>query len=372
MKILMISADRGLFGGGSSGDVIERHQKYADAAGHLDVVVFADTGYEPVDHSNNFRVFPSRSGKLTHWRRAAQVALRLARENEYSLVHAQDIAAPAGERVKRETGLPLTVSIHSMFFSSEWLKLNPLNWYLLWRLKRAMRVSDGFRVNTAVIAQKVRDWFGDVPVLVQPTPVDLNSFYIQNSNSKIRDASRPVSILYVGRLSPEKNVQLLIKAAAALKANEAISYKLNIVGSGSERPKLENLAKKLGVDDFVSFLGPKPYEKLPEIYKNADIFVLPSNTESFGKVLLEAAAAKCAIVATETAGANTILTNEKDALLTPVGNQKELKAALDRLISDKNLRVALGEEACATARGYGSDAGIAKTVAFWQQIAGRK
>ena len=97
--------------------------------------------------------------------------------------------------------------------------------------------------------------------------------------------------------------------------------------------------------------------------------MLPSDTESFGKVLLEAGAARCAIIATRTTGAESILTHEKDALLIPVGDKEALKDALGRLIFDVGRQEALGLVAYETARKYDVSEGIEKTVQFWREIA---
>ena len=79
MRVLMISLDRGLFGGGASGDVVARHKQYADAAGELDVIVFAPPKYEEKIWAENLRVIPTRSEKLAHFRKAQEMAEKLTR-----------------------------------------------------------------------------------------------------------------------------------------------------------------------------------------------------------------------------------------------------------------------------------------------------
>ncbi len=366
MRVLMLSTDRGFVGGEGSGDTVARHKRYAEHVDSLDVVVSTPGGFAMQEHSSRLRAFPTNTSKVFHLLGVLRIARRLFAEHQYDLIVAQDLTAPAGEMLKEKYGAPLIIGLHSMFFERGTLPFNGVNQWGAWRIKRALPYADGFRVNTERLRAHLRAWGLTQPVLVQPTPVDLAPFQVTEKNRNIV----PV-ILYVGRLSPEKNVELLIRAVVGLKTNEAISYKLRIVGDGPERQKLESLTKELGVEEEVTFLGPKSYSELPAIYKEADIFVLPSNTESFGKVLLEAGAAKCAIIATETAGAKTILTNEKDALIIPVGNQKALQTALGGLISDVGRQESLGLAAAETARQYNAAEGVERTVQFWQEIVGK-
>ena len=140
----MIGPDRGLFGGGTSGDVIERHKKYANAAGELDVIVFAPPPYRDVRISTNLRVFSSRSSKLTHWRGAVRRAEELIEDQPYDLLVCQELAAPSGARIRQKFGIPLIIGIHSMFYSNSWLGTRPERWYLYWRIRRALSAADAF------------------------------------------------------------------------------------------------------------------------------------------------------------------------------------------------------------------------------------
>lgn len=386
MRVLMLSLDRGFWGNAASGDVIKRHQKYADLAGTLDVIVFARAGYEKKEFSTNFRVFPTRSGKLSHFKKAAQIAAELERENSYDLLVTQEFAAPAGEKIKKLLNLPWVVNVHSMFFSRAWLGFMPWKWYLLWRIKKAIRLADGFRVNNEAIKDQLKQWGVVKPILVQPTPIDLQMF--QN----LEKLHNPVPvILYVGRLSAEKNIPMLIRAflgviasaptlvgggsnpmgsprSAEGRSRDDKSVELQIVGSGPETEKLEAMA---GGDKRIRFLGAKPYEELPGIYAKADIFVLPSDTESFGKVLIEAGAAGCAIIATRTTGAMSIFGDSAAALLVRVGDRKELSEAIAKLLGDVKLRKMLGERARQLAAKYDAESATIKTVDFWREIAKR-
>jgi len=357
MRVLMIGPDRGLFGGGSSGDVVARHQKYADGAGELDIIVFASSSYADKAISDNLHVFSTRSSKPTHWWGAVRRAQELFQTHPYDLVVCQELASPAGATLKRKLGSPLLIGVHSMFYEREWLGFNLGRWYLYYKIKKALPSADGFRVNTDVIKKKLRSWGLEQPILVQPTPGDVGMFMVDAKEGR----HGAPTVLYVGRLSSEKNVGLLIRAFKKLE----MDAELQIVGEGPEKEKLEALARG---GKHITFLGKKSHEELRDIYKHANIFVLPSNTESFGKVLLEAAAAQCAIIATRTAGAQALL-KEHEAVFVPVGDEDALEKALHTLCLDVSLRGHLGKVAQETARLHNADEGTQKTVDFWKEVA---
>lgn len=362
MRVLMISLDRGLLGIGASGDSVERHKRYADLVGSLDVIVFAPREAREKIWAGNFRVYPSDSEKFSHYQRAADLAKRFASTHAYDLLVTQDFASPVGQILKFDLGIPWVVSVHSMFFSAAWLRFSPVNWYLLFRLRRAMRFADGFRVNNLTIRDKLRSWGIKKPILVQPTPVDIQKFKMQNAKIKMTMQNAKLKILYVGRLSPEKNVGMLIKAVRELRM---ANIELRIVGLGVEEARLKALAAG---DERVQFLGGKSTEELPAIYQSADIFVLPSNTESFGKVLIEAAASGCALIATATAGAKMILGESENGVVIPANSREHLTEALLNLLNKRYEREYWSARAKEMAEKYDAGDGIRKTVDFWNSI----
>lgn len=357
MRVLMISLDRGLLGEGYSGNVVERHRRYADLAGALDIIVFASAKYDQQNPAPNLSVIPTRSKKSRHYRSAAEIASRLFRQNRYDLLITQDLAAPAGAKIKKTFRVPWLVNVHSMFFTREWLKLNPLNWYLFYLIKKTIKTADAFRVNNLAQKDQIMKWFPDKPVLVQPTPIDLGRFFFPDKPKNVI----PV-VLFVGRLEREKNLELLISVVKELKENLV----LQIVGEGSSRQSLEKLA---GGSSRVRFLGGKKQEELPQLFREADIFTLVSTTESFGQVLLQAAAAGCAIITTKTPGALSIFKDSDAAIFININDELALKSALRKVLADQQLRGELARKEQAVAAGFDSEKGIVNTVNYWKEVA---
>lgn len=150
-------------------------------------------------------------------------------------------------------------------------------------------------------------------------------------------------ILTVGRLSPEKGHIDLI---AAFKQWLTVSppqqrFTLVMAGDGPERQRLEAAAADLG--DRVRFLGHQA--DVWPLYFIADIFVLPSHTEGSSLVLLEAMAAKRAIVATAVGGTPETVEDGVSAVLVPPHDTEKLQSALQQLSADRDRRARLGRSA---------------------------
>ena len=123
-------------------------------------------------------------------------------------------------------------------------------------------------------------------------------------------------ILNVGNLVPVKGHEHLIKAMVnVLKARKDVL--LVIIGDGPLRDRLDDLGRKLGLDEYIKFGGSKPHHEIPLWMNAADVFVLPSLRESFGLVVLEALAVGTPVVATINGGSEEVVTSEDYGLLCP-------------------------------------------------------
>jgi glycosyltransferase involved in cell wall biosynthesis len=151
--------------------------------------------------------------------------------------------------------------------------------------------------------------------------------------------NRPKRILYVGRLSAEKNLRTLVTATSYVGDDVGIT----MVGSGTLRNELEAQARELHV--AVEFPGVVDQRRLPEVYGAADVFVLASFTEGHPKVLLEAMACGVPCVASDCAGNRSLVTHERTGLLFDPKDPRDLKSSLERLIKDPALGPRLAEAA---------------------------
>ncbi|RPJ07334.1 MAG: glycosyltransferase, partial [Spirochaetaceae bacterium] len=154
-------------------------------------------------------------------------------------------------------------------------------------------------------------------------------------------------IISGGRLTPQKNFQLLINAFARLPDNSGAQ--LAIIGYGEEMEALASLAEKLGVADRVSLPG---YRENPWKYIAAsDVFVLSSTFEGYPNVLLEAMATGVPVVSSDCPhGPRELIINGKNGILVPVNDESSLLKAMQRIREDRSLGKKLGDSGKETAR----------------------
>ncbi len=139
----------------------------------------------------------------------------------------------------------------------------------------------------------------------------------------------------VGRLSPEKGFDLLIRAADRL-LRDGLDLELLIVGDGDEQPRLRALIDELGRGDRIRLLGYRA--DLRGLYEAMDLFALSSLREGLPNVLLEAMALEVPVAATRIAGVPRLIADGVNGLLVNPGSAEELSAALGRLLGDADLR----------------------------------
>ena len=142
------------------------------------------------------------------------------------------------------------------------------------------------------------------------------------------------TILCVARLESVKNHKLILDALNLIPQVLRKEWKIIFVGDGSLRKELIEYA--LNLDVSVEFVGHK--ENVREYYENAKIFVLGSNSEGLSNVLIESAFYECARVCTATIGAMELIKDGKTGLLSPIKDEKALAKNLEILMSDKQKR----------------------------------
>jgi len=150
-------------------------------------------------------------------------------------------------------------------------------------------------------------------------------------------------ILFVGRLTKQKSVEILLKAIKILKNKYSGNLKIAIVGDGELKENLNNLTVELGVNREVKFLGVR--KDVKELMVSSKIFVLPSRWEGFGLVIIEAMSNMLPVIATNVGGIPELIENGKDGILVPPENPKALARAINSLLENKELREKLSQTA---------------------------
>jgi glycosyltransferase involved in cell wall biosynthesis len=213
--------------------------------------------------------------------------------------------------------------------------------------KRALvRASAAAVVPGSAAAAYVRG-LGAREAVVAPNAVDATIFgdRVLAGRSTARGSGR-CTFLYVGRLDPEKDVSLLLRAAGGVDADVVV------IGSGVEEDRL-----RADAPANVTFLGPLDRDDLVPWYAKADAFVLPSRSEQWGHVLNEAAAAALPLVATEAAGAaHDLIEHGVNGFRIPAGDAAALAEALGRIAGDAEFRRAAGARSRELARRFTAEA----------------
>jgi len=152
---------------------------------------------------------------------------------------------------------------------------------------------------------------------------------------------------YVGRISAEKGIDLLLRAFSAIHQRRGDTG-LVIVGDGPELDKMRALADALGTQHAVDFLGARA--DVHELYRTFDVFVLPSLVEGLSNAVLEAMASGLAIVVTGVGDNSELIEDGKNGFVVPAGSVEELVRKMDMLAKDDECRNRLGGSALAKAK----------------------
>ena len=168
-------------------------------------------------------------------------------------------------------------------------------------------------------------------VTVAPMPVATELF----SPDGRRESQR---LLFVGRLTGQKGLEHLLHALSTMKLHAT----LDIVGDGSDRSRLQELAQELGVASRIRWHGQLPQPALAALYRRSTAVVVPSTDEGLGLVAVEALLCETPVVAFDSGGLRDIIQHEKTGLLVPPGDRAALARALDDLLSREGRGADLG------------------------------
>jgi glycosyltransferase involved in cell wall biosynthesis len=181
-------------------------------------------------------------------------------------------------------------------------------------------------------------------IVVVPVGVDIERFKPLN----ITKSDDMKLVLYVGGLSREKGLDILLKAFK-LVVQELLNVKLLVIGKGSHEAYFKRMAKEMGIASYVEFLGFVPEKELPYYYNIADVFVYPSRT-AFGLMLLEAMACGTPVIAVNRFQVSEYMDNA--GILVKPGNVCDLAGSLIRVLTDKNLRATLARKSLMRAQTF--------------------
>jgi glycosyltransferase involved in cell wall biosynthesis len=227
------------------------------------------------------------------------------------------------------------------------------------RTRLALAMADRVIVTNPRIREEAVRRVGAARVLLIPNAVDTARFAPAPA-----DVTVPGRILCVGRLSPEKNLPLLIQAVARLDRPATI----RLVGIGPVTDTLATQAAALGVT--LEFAGTVQHQHLPDEYRRAAVFAMTSFSEGHPKALIEAMSCGCVCVGTDVDGIRDVLRHGETGLLAPL-DTGAFAGALARALDDQALRDRLSRAARAEAvEHYDISATLAAEIAAMRALGG--
>ncbi|NQU43257.1 glycosyltransferase family 4 protein [bacterium] len=202
--------------------------------------------------------------------------------------------------------------------------------------------------------------------------LDLDPYETSADRSALRGElglplDRPL-IASVGRLTAIKDLDTLIRALQHLLQTQPRVLIL-IIGDGQERPRLEQMARDLGVGESVRFLGARG--DVPQLLQASDCMVLTSLMEGFGRVIVEAFAACAPVITTPAGGVTELVQHERNGLLIPFQSPEEVAWAVERTLTQTAETRRRVEQARRDVRQYDLETWVRKTESIFEETLDR-
>lgn len=233
--------------------------------------------------------------------------------------------------------------------------------------EQVVEAASRLTANTSAEARELIDLYGANPgkVDVIHPGVDLQIFTPAPDNTsreRAGFADDEIVVLFVGRIQPLKAPDVLIRAIATLLSNRPdLRSRLRLVicggpsGTGLDRPdSLVELSEEIGIRDRIDFRAPSSRTDLADLYRAADVTVVPSYSESFGLVAIESQACGTPVIASAVGGLPTAVGD--GGILIDGHDPSDFARAIERIVTTPELRADLSSKARARARNFGWEA----------------
>ena len=191
-----------------------------------------------------------------------------------------------------------------------------------------LRRADLIHVDAANLEQAaIRHGADPGKVWTRPWGIYLEAFAAPGAWSRRRAAGGPLRILWMRQLEPVYDPATFVRALAAL-ARKGVPFRATMAGTGPLASSLEALASEAGIRDSIAFAGWVEEAKLPELYREHDVYVSVSRSDSTSQALLEAMAAGLLPVVTDIAGNQEWVRHRREGYLVPVSDPEAVAAAI--------------------------------------------
>ena len=317
-----------------------------------DRILVAITSRLPTDRLRRLFVMRRLVAEWLFPRRAATYVLEQGLDEGVDLcVCAQHFCAKGAIRVREKSSVPFVVIGQGHVFDYPILSFGlPKYLYYYGATKQSYTTADGVIVVGRRMLEKVAQYRGTRSHTFHiPNGVFLDRIGESDDRSIDSADSEKFTLLYLGRLSPEKGITYLLHALAKLEPEQV---RCLVVGQGPDRDALERLSETLGLAGKCEFIGAVERERVGEFYRRADAVVVPSLAEGHPSVVIEAMSYACPVIGSEIVGIEDVIEDGHNGLLVAPKDAKALANAIAKLATDKVSRYRLAEHARESVRAY--------------------
>jgi D-inositol-3-phosphate glycosyltransferase len=292
-------------------------------------------------------------------------------EDPYEAVHANYwLSGMAGHAIKHELDLPLVSTFHTLDRVKAEAEPEEVRAHTAVQRAEAeatiVRCSDAVLASCTVEAEQLAELYhADRSRIVVVAPGVDHAFFGPGHRPQARRAlglpPDGALLLFVGRIQPLKGADVAVRTLAELSSRDrgsGRSYRLAVVGGpsgphGEEAYRgLLGLAAHLGVGEHLTMVEPQPHELLSTYYRAADVCLVPSRSESFGLVALEAAACGTPVVASAVGGLTTLVDDGRTGFLVDGASPDAFAERVERIVGEPLLAERLSTAAVLRARRY--------------------
>ena len=340
MKVISIGTDRKIFEENST--VRQRAVEYGKFFEELHIVVFSKRKSETkskIQISENVWTYATNSiGILFYIWDALKISKAIIRNSNHGT---QDFVVSAGDPF--ETGLvgaliklffdlPLHVQVHTDLMHKYFRQLSFLNKARFFVSEFVLKYADRVRVVSDRIKKSIEPFSKNIDVL--PIKTEINESLGENIKKPF-----PFTLLMVCRLEKEKNIETVLQVIKKLDKNIGLC----LVGDGSQKIYLENMAKNMGISERINFAGWQ--NNLAPYYKMADAFISTSLYEGYGISTVEAAYFAKPLILSQTGVAEEIFKTDESALICDAKDSSCFAQSILKIYKDKNLAESLDQSA---------------------------
>lgn len=287
------------------------------------------------------------------------------------------LSGMAGHAVKHALDLPLVSTFHTLG-EVKTRNGDPEPAARIRSERETIGCSDAILANAPAEARELVDHYGADPDRIEIVPPGVDhAFFSPGDRTGARAAlglgEHPV-LLFVGRIQPLKGLDVAVRTLASLERRDAV---LVAVG-GTSGPagdvhlaEVTALAHELGVADRLRLVPAQPHHLLSTFYRAADLVLVPSRSESFGLVALEAAACGTPVVASEVGGLRTLVRHGESGFLVPEREPDAFAGHVAAVLADGELAAGLSAGGVRIARGYTWSTTAARLRRVYADVAAR-